>query len=408
VILESFAKRKEFQSVILFLEKLTVDSDEDKDNTTKFVIEARGDIFNQFHTCLKNTAQSTGRWDFLDKLYSKAVAGKAHYFDLFGFRRQYGISLAETKGHEEAGCAILEALLEDRTQLSEEDHALWALAYLSGDIVPVYTKLAMAKDAKRERVEAIFAKIEAMCKVFETATQARPESYLAFARYFHLRGDDMRARKMLKVTVTEALEMLSDDDLENDYASFWELSRVFSTLQDEGNVFVAWDLMAKARKAAVAEYKVKEKERQEKKAKQEEKQEQTAQGGEGSADVTLTNPDEAAKPSHEEELEMPDITTAYCDGLCGHTWTYATGMWICMDDLNIQFDDKCYQKLQAGTLERKICDKDHTFCYTGERDEAALDEVGDESVLVGDRVITLEEWKGEVKAKYVDFDVVAI
>ncbi|KAI0869430.1 hypothetical protein GGS24DRAFT_163990 [Hypoxylon argillaceum] len=407
VILEALAERKEFQSIILFLEKLIVDTDTDEDtnNITKFIAQTRG-ISERFNTCLDGAVQSTGRWDILDKLYSKVVTGKADYFDLYAFRRQYGVSLAKTMGREEAGCTILERLFEDRSQLHEEDHVLWVVTYLPADIVPVYTKLATSKDTKQEKVEAIVDKVENLYKLFGTTTYARPDSNLAFARYFHLRGDDLRARKILKATVKQALEMLSDDDLDNDETSFWDLSRVFSTLQDEENVFAAWDLKAKARRATMAAYKAKEKELQEKKAKQEEKQDKTVVDGEVPADGTLANPDEAAGSSDEKELEIPYMGIASCDG-CGDSWTYATGMWTCADDFgNIQFDEKCYEKLQAGKLENKICDKDHTFYHIGKRDEAVLDEVEDGSVLVGGRVITLEDWKGELKAKYVDFDAV--
>ncbi|KAJ8123794.1 hypothetical protein ONZ43_g335 [Nemania bipapillata] len=372
-ILGLLGERKEFQSIVLFLEKLIEDTDEETNIITKFVIETKGGISHELRTSLKDAAESMSRWDVLDGLYSKALAGKTQYFDLFDFRRQYGVTLAETQGHEEAG---------------------------------FYTRLAMAKDTKKERAEVIFAKVEALYKMFQTTTDAREDSYFAFARYFHVSGDGLRAKKMLKATVTQALEMLSDDDLENDYPSFWDLGRVFSTLQDEENAFVAWDLMTIAKRAAMADYKVKEKERQELKAKEEESPKQAASGEETSGNDTPVNPEEkAADASDEAEPEMPSMVIAYCDGGCGHKWTYATEMWTCTDDLGqVQFDNKCYEKLQAGTLETKICNKDHTFYYAGKRDETALDGVGEKSIRVGERVITLEEWKSEVKANYVDFE----
>ncbi|KAI0443630.1 hypothetical protein F4803DRAFT_301435 [Xylaria telfairii] len=396
-ILQAIAERGEQNSVISFLEKLLNDPNESAKNAVDFVTKGANDtgdlvwaIFRMF-AC---AAQTTNRWDVLHTYYTEVTATKSRDGSSFYFRRQYGIFLAEIKGDEEASYAVLKALLEDGTKFDDEGWRRYAIEILPGDIVPIYTKLAFRKDKKGETAETIHTKVEMLCRDFEAVKQTYTHSVLAFARYFHLHGDEVRARKLARDIVMQALELLSDDDIENDYSSFWDLGRVFSTLRDEVNVFATWDLMARARKAEMKVYAAKRKALEEQTTKANEKQLEETQD---------TNTPE--EPSDLPKPEMPTGEIAYCDS-CGHEWTYPSEIWICADDLGrVQFDENCYRKLKEGTLETKICDKDHFFYHIGKRDEAGLNKVEDGLVYVADRVITLEEWKSEVKAKYVDFGV---
>ncbi|KAI0450203.1 hypothetical protein F5B21DRAFT_491620 [Xylaria acuta] len=398
-ILQAFADRGEHNCVMSFLEQLLNDPNESASNAIDFVTQRATDFTEPFRAMFACAAQNTNRWDVLHAYYTKVTAAKARDMSSYEFRRQYGLSLAETKEDEEAGCAVLEALLKDGTKIDDDEWRIFVTENLPADIVPIYTKLALRKDTKGETIETIYTKIESLYRDFETVKQTNTNSVLAFAHYFHLHDDDVRAKKLARDMVMQALDLLSDDDLENDYGSFWDLSLVFSTLRDEANVFATWDLMTMARRAEMKAYEVKRKAWDERTTKGDETEQKATQDANTAPaqEKTLEQPNELSEP------EMPTTTIAVCDGGCGYEWTYPSEMWTCADDSGrIQFDENCYRKLKEGTLEKKICDKDHAFYYIGKRNEEYLDKVEDGSVRVADRVMTLEEWKSEVKAKYVD------
>ncbi|KAI1750250.1 hypothetical protein F4782DRAFT_509799 [Xylaria castorea] len=403
-ILRAFTDRSQHDCVISFLDKLLNGPNEGASYVIDFITQGVRDEIEPFRSIFACAAQTTNRWDVLDKYYTEITTSKAREWSSVIFRRQYGLSLAEVKGDEEAGCAVLEALFKDGTKLEDEEGRLFVIDRLPADLVPIYTRLAFRNDKKEETDEAIYTKVKAMYKEFQTVKQRDTNSVLHFARYFHLHGDDARARKLTRDMVMQALELLSDDDLANDYFSFWDLGQIFSTLGDEVNVFTTWDLMTRARKVEMDMYEVKRKAWEERTAKGDKKQQEATQD----TNTALTEAKNLEEPDGLSEPEIPIMQIAVCDGACGHEWTYPSEMWICADDLGrLQLDENCYRKLKGGTLQGKICHKDHTFYHIGKRNKEDLDKVEDETVHVGDRVITMEEWKSEVKAKYVDFEVIA-
>ncbi|KAI1743057.1 hypothetical protein F4680DRAFT_391582 [Xylaria scruposa] len=403
-ILRAFASRDEHECVVLFLDKLLNEPNIGARYAMDFITQSVIGTLEPFRSTFARAAQATDRWDVIDKFYTEMTTTKSREWSSVVFRRQYGLSLAEVKGDEEAGCAVLEALFKDATKLDDEEGRLFVIENLPADMVPIYARLAFRKDTPRETAETVHAKVKGLYKEFQSVKQTNISSVLIFARYFYLQGDGFLAKKLARDMVMQSLDLLSDDDLENDYISFWDLGLVFSTLGDEDNVFAAWDLMTRARKVEMNLYETKKKAWEEQKAKTQEKQQEATQD----TNTTATEGETSEEQDDLSEPEIPNMQIAICDGGCGHEWTYPSEMWICADDLGrVQFHEDCYRKLIGGTLENKICDKDHAFYHIGKRKEEDLDKVEDGTVHVADRVITLEEWKNQIKAKYVDSEGIA-
>jgi hypothetical protein len=120
---------------------------------------------------------------------------------------------------------------------------------------------------------------------------------------------------------------------------------------------------------------------------------------------TLSEPNDATKSPSSSSPPLEEYwATANCDGRCGFDWTYASEMYCCRDCIGFQFEAGCYAKIQAGTLRRKVCDKSHEFFFVPKWDHERMDAVPKGSVPVGAEVLTLEEWKGRIRKRYVEFD----
>jgi len=430
VIIWRLSEKEMWTGLISFLEKLLLKADDAV--ITDFMGYGINDEGESFALPLARAVKETNRWDVLASIYDKAIAAgpSFDYRTLYRVHYLYGQALLRRNGHEEAGLAPLEAIFHLSAPTGRDFERASIIQLVISNLVPVYLKLAKSKTNTPETKERHFGKLEELRKQFEALGAARTDNSdasIALARYLHVRGDDAGAKALTRGYIVQALEMLSDDDPENDQMSFWNLGRVFSVFDDMVNAPAAWEMMSQSTQAdyqayldkkAVWEKKVEAK-RLAKEAKdaKEATSETTPTSTDGKGDaVDKDAPNHGSESAADddtqseddiEEPDEPDRAIAFCDG-CGDRWMAPSEIWTCMDDGGqVQFDEKCYRKLQEGTLAKAICDRDHTFWLLGKRDDAKLDAVPKGSVLVGGQVITQEAWKKQLRTQYVEYDAVA-
>ncbi|KAH8891728.1 hypothetical protein GQ53DRAFT_864438 [Thozetella sp. PMI_491] len=363
---------------------------------------------------------SENRWDLATMVYEKALTATSEPMELYTIRTQYARVLESRKGHEEAAIPVLEDALRRLDDIRTDGLRSWATNGLLTTLVWVYTRQSVMKAAEPDVVSHYHHKIEELYERFKSMDQMGKQLRIDFFSYFHHRGDENKAKEVVKSLVAEALEMLSDDVIENDDMSFWDLSLVFSVRGDIPNALIAWEMMEKSEQAVYAVYLEKKKAWDEKMALRNtgvleaslvppaasnnasvplEMEEGDNRGGKGEKDE---KDDEDDEYKDDQEPKEPDTTICYCDGDCGYGWKHSTEIWICKNSGYIQLNESCYQRLQNGTLQVKNCSKDHDFYYISKRDEAKYAAVPKGHVLLGDKAIALEDWKAQVKAEYVD------
>lgn len=180
--------------------------------------------------------------------------------------------------------------------------------------------------------------------------------------------------------------MLSDDDTGNDHWSLWSLNQVFPVMRDHVNITTCLDVKRRTDVHVARE----EYEADITKYREEVRQKELVESNGETFECTF-----------ESEPEEPDGIMLDCDG-CDTSWDLVSELWTCLSDSGrIQFDDACYKKLQDGTLSTKVCNKNHEHYWLGKRNVEEVDAVPRDSVMVGERVITFEAWKEEIRAQYV-------
>ncbi|KAF7552379.1 hypothetical protein G7Z17_g4331 [Cylindrodendrum hubeiense] len=436
-VLAKYSSKQKWDAVCDFLEGLLEQTEDGKNMAGIFI---RNGIINNlpiFRPLLGGLVRSGNRWDLVETLLTKAneIDHGTDRRETFTFLFNQGNALVEIEGHENAGIAAWEAI----PTCVEEDSKDWATGYTTPYLFNVWIKLATAEGTTTSQAEAYYNKIEAWYEKIGKLENQFTDNALAFAQYLRLRGDEVRAKEVLRKFARESLEMLYDDVVENDMMSFWNLSQIFSTMRDNTNNVVAWEMMMQVRKLQFAEYERKLeiwKQGQKGSTKEDTSNEtdKNDESGEGvkdetteqktgdsntadSGDVALANMEEEkateetaageneeAKPAEDEpEPEKPDLDIAFCDGRCDKVFSSPHGFWTCLTESGkTHLCDDCYEKLHKGELGPDVCGKNHERFYF-ERDDEKMAAIPTGSVLVGDRVITLEEWKEEIKAKYVEF-----
>ena len=449
-ITSHYAERGLWHQIASFLETLQQAS-QDKGSPLGRLI-SHGAHVQEFGKNLVQTAKSLDRWDLLRLSYEMALKERADDYDAkFWIRQAFSTALRSNPKLVDEGFEIWEEIVRDEVPAGQERMGNYAFDSAVANMIPAYTKraltqtspssgtrtvapsLAAAASSSSSSSPSYGEKIEALYKRFLASQRSPrgPETALYFSRYFFLQGDVTRAKESARELAVLSLEMMSNDDPADDRDCYWRLQSLFSAFGAVEDARAAWDMMAVARKAEQEAYLVARQKWEETLADWEARK--TAKKDVGSAGEETkeeTKGEAAAGETHSEgagtgdgndgtvprqgsdtnddqpppEPEAPNMEIGcYCDG-CGHSWVHPSALWTCIDDCGqIQFDDKCYEKLQNGTLERGLCDKDHSFFYIPDRDIDEVTNTPKGKVRINGSVLTLEEWKLRITAEYVDF-----
>lgn len=383
-VLVKYAEASRWDLMVSFFERLLDEPDDGPNTAGEFVLFR---LFSEsFHTLFVNMIRQSERFDLLDVMFDRAIKKATSTQTTEGLKPhlqfQYGKTLFQIPGHEKAGMAVWDRYLEE----TSDDTRGSAIDQIVKYTVPAWLELAMAEDINSAPAKELFEKIEAQYEDFKTFGTHDFDSTLGFAQYFRYRGNDHKAKLILKPQVTEALEMLSDDNTGNDRWSLWSLSQVFSVMRDHVNITACLDVKRQTDVYIARE----EYEANITKYREELRQKELAESDGMTFECTF-----------ESEPEEPEGKILWCDG-CDTSWDFASEFWTCLSDSGqIQLDDACYRKLQDGTLSTKVCNKDHEHYWLVKRSVEEVDAVPRDSVMVGERVITFDAWKEEIRRQYV-------
>lgn len=120
----------------------------------------------------------------------------------------------------------------------------------------------------------------------------------------------------------------------------------------------------------------------------------------GTQDDSSSSPQPEAASTSTAPKAKHGMLGQYCDGFCGHTWTFADDMYACKDCIDIQFERNCLEKLRNGTLERKVCGKRHDFLYVPKWDDEEHAKIPEGMVKVGEEVVAVKDWLNSIRRQW--------
>ncbi|KAM0371267.1 hypothetical protein ACHAPK_005487 [Fusarium culmorum] len=389
-VLQKYAQVERWDLVVNFFDRLLDEPDDGPDTAGGFVLY---EFYNtDFHPMFVKMVRASGRFDLLDTLFARAIAKASSKTEAEGLgagwddhlRFRYGQTLFEIPGHEEAGILVWEHLLKEATDNTRE----WVTRAIVKHTVPAWLELAIAsKDVDPARAESCFDKIEAQYEELQALGTGDQETTIGFAQYFRYRGGAAKAKQILKPYVTEDLEMLCDDRTDNDHGSLWLLNQIFSVMRDHANIGACMEMMQYTDVFVAGE----EYEADMAKYREEEEQKSRAKMN-----------GETFEGTYESKPEKPNGRFLLCDG-CGFSWVFVSEIWTCLScNGTVQFCVDCYNKFQEGTLNNSVCKREHEHYFLPKKHAEDVDAVPSGSVKIGERTITFEAWKEEVREQYVN------
>lgn len=278
----------------------------------------------------------------ISSTYEQAIhlATKTNQYDhLFYLRTHHATLLRQRPETESLAIHLWETALKQDLPRSSLDVET-TLPSLTVKLGPIYLSRARAASSADE-IRLNLQKIQSITPDEAVAARIVLPAKLYLARYYHLTGEEHRAKSLTKSVVKVALELLGGGGA--DWTGGWKLLFVFLALDDTENAIVAGGLAYR--------------------------------GGHG----------------------------IVCDG-CGLPTGSGTGpesgMWWCKDCIDISFDETCFHRLRDGTLERRVCSPDHDFLWISGVDSIHTIPEGYDGK--GEDKVPFTAWKEVIRTKYVD------
>ncbi|CAG7957071.1 unnamed protein product [Penicillium nalgiovense] len=367
-VLLRYEAKKLWTTIVAFIEHLaTVDN---KEHIADLV--SRNALWPSLHRVINNTAVATQQSSFVDLVYETTIQMAEKRADcklLFLARYYYGATLnAQPNRREDKVIQLWEHALND--------HPLpvlyVGLPVIFAGLGGLYLQRALVAKTNEDphSVADYLRKISDMVPEEVTQSQLLLPPQLYLARFYHVSGNDAKAREIVRTLVQVALELLSDEDAKNDSQAFGKLLFVFIPLGDKKNVAAALALAALS-----------------------------------------SSSDDSDDSDDSDNGEEPEIDIGIpCHGQCKHLWKVPSEMWICMNCISVMLEENCLKKLREGKLEHNICHRDHEFLEVPKWDEERMalmmskGEVPWEMVPWGDQNITLDEWVQEIRKEYIGLD----
>lgn len=227
------------------------------------------------------------------------------------------------------------------------------------------------------------------------------------ARTYQLLGQRALAKQHVRNLFHIAFELLDDGAPENDWNGYKILAQALTPLGEKVHASAAWSLVSLAvEDENEPEHSSKENMTNARAAVGQ--GHRTTTGFDGDTDSEyesdLDSETERNDAGVEGEVKPRNGLNHYCDGLCGFWWRgrIEKDMYVCMDCADVQFEKECWEKLQAGSLEHRVCSPEHEFFRVEKWTKTMAAKMGKSKVRVGNEIITIDKWLEDIRKEYLD------
>lgn len=332
----------------------------------------------------------------------------------------------------------------------------WALRFSARTLAGLYFQQAKSvglhSPASSQWTKKLCTLVEKQSSHASSIGERLDDISLVLGHLLCLDGREKDAREAVRAYVRVALNLLDDDDPGNDWQAYMLLTRALGSLDDDENTLAAFGLIRIGDVKKGSDGEASDEDRGggerggkgEKTAEQQKGVEEHTERNDSENDKVVTanvQPPQATSAS-EGDVTGPESSTGDekqgthtssedgtdspvagdgdeepmpprlagpmggCHGSCNTEWVYAADIYVCKDCcLSVYFCSVCIDKLRAGTLERQICGRDHTFLHVPKwSDIAAADEaaggVSEGYVRVGNEVLTIKDWINGIRVKW--------
>jgi tetratricopeptide (TPR) repeat protein len=285
--------------------------------------------------------------------------------------------------------------------------------------------------SEKERQEAVDALIKLEKEERDPDNNVISAAYtthgLTLGLYYKLAGEREKAHALFKDRISLAKSLLEDEDAENDWQGWDNLSQTLFKDGDIENGRAAVSMWYREIKKMMGEpidEELTEGKNEDGKKRSTEGAAPDAESNGKTPAVTKTLDDpvingsqnaadtSAEKPKEPNDTEKPEPETSLtyeeslsptpwqngpCDGICGRDLKdYDKGIYICIHCTSTWLCVECWEKHQESSLPYSLCDSDHQFAYVTGPPKNLCVEKGRETIWVGGKVRDRKAWLEEI------------
>ena len=213
------------------------------------------------------------------------------------------------------------------------------------------------------------------------------------------------AKDCLRHQIKVGIDLLSDEDLTNDWQGYLRLARALRYAGDDENALAVWSLIGPN---AFIE--------------SEDTDRPDEVNGTAERNISLANHDDKGSGSHRKRIKTSSLENSGKQdfpsslrqsstlrtvlgpisfdgdgGSCSHSWIFADDIHVCKDCLDLKFPSPCLGVLRRDELEVKICDPRHEHLHVPVWDKDGARRRGPTQVRRGVNVRPVSEWISEIR-----------
>lgn len=303
-------------------------------------------LHHRFHLALKNSPE------LVLKGYTDTFMQESNHQTLLKLRHWYALSLLHQRRKEDAMKEWEAISLELEKQFNGAGSIDRRFIHNSEQLASLYITMIQEETPSRDFAKHCIEKVQ-RCQELIEQHWPYEDSHLALmlGRLYYVLGHYQIARACVRKYLETAFGLLEDDREDNDWKGHFMLVEALNCLDDNENARAAWSLIASA---------------------------------------------------HSEERTCELSIT--CAGGCGWSWDGMSRLdrdiYFCRDCAHVQFEPGCYTKLRKGTLDERVCWKDHQLTKIPKMNLRGKRRIEADKLLVGEAELDVQIWLDRVRQKY--------
>jgi tetratricopeptide (TPR) repeat protein len=284
-------------------------------------------------------------------------------------------------------------------------------------LIICYLSEASNTNSDTEQAKGYIDKLKTMAEKYTDAFDEE-NIRLMLGYYYASTGQKDLSREQIFTTIQIGIAFLSDDDDENDHWGYEKLADGLMRFLDDKNALAAWSLIG-PNSYTPATPNPWDSLTPSRSTTQDNQTARPLDGNhDAEADLADPEPQISRTDSNANVPNIRALTRAstlnalskpkgplniWCDCGCGYMWTYADDVYVCKQCVHngsVIFTSNCYEKLRNGQLTKHICDKSHEFLHVPPWDFKLAASMKPKTVLVGETVMTIEDWLNGIKEEW--------
>ena len=386
---------------------------------------------SDFTRAAASAARETGQLVFLQDAYGAAiVAARKSLRTVVAAALEHCLAVIHYRygQNDEQAIHLWERIYSIHASSRAETEMSYIQIKAALALATAYFQKACKATGNSEEIDKYVKKLEKLSKQKNSLSNANTtwistrETSVVLGIWYCRNGQESKAQDCFRVYIKHCLQILGDDDPDNDEDGWYMLAAVLLASGDDMNAVAVYHALGRYKMEDVKDDGEigKENQRQEGEEAGRENaglgEKQTGKVGGENKEVGVGEEEVEPRVAGEEEApaagdevgkplstsEVDDENEVYdpvwtCDGPCAVEFFIYDGSHVCRSCYNINFCDLCNNLRLEDAIPFRICSPQHE---TLKIPPCAAKDLGFKELMVGDKVVGVDEWKNNLKKQW--------